>query len=350
MHGGLARLVQEDGLAGVTSNPIIFEKAITGTSEYDNALRQLLTNNGQLTPQALYDELATEDVRMAADVLRPTYEQTGGLDGFVSIEPPPQLTKDTDGTIAEARRIWQRVNRPNLMIKVVATPEGISAVEQLISERINVNITLIFSQRHYEAVAQAYLRGLERSPDPAGTASVASFFVSRIDTAVDRALETNGSPEAMSLRGRIAIANAKIAYRGFQEIFHGDAFRGLFNCGAHAQRVLWASTGTKNANYRDVLYIEELIGPQTVNTMPPNTLDAFRRHGLIRGVTLSENVDEASDQLSRLTKLGIDIDAIAEKLQVDGIAAFASAYDRVTSALDKRGAGVAAGATRDARR
>lgn len=334
--GDLKRLIDEDGLAGVTSNPSIFEKAIDGSPDYDEPLSRLLRHDAQFTPQEIYDKLAIEDVRMAADVLRPTYEESGGTDGFVSIEPPPQLTSDAAGTVAEARRIWKEVNRPNLMIKVVATGEGISAVQQLISEGINVNITLMFSQRHYETVAQAYLRGLEHSHEPARIASVTSFFVSRIDTAVDRALEANGSAEALALRGKIAIANAKIAYRRFREIFDGDTFRHLRNRGAHPQRVLWASTGTKNPAYRDVLYIEELIGPETVNTMPPATLDAFREHGNVRGATVLEGVSEAEKQLHNLASFGIDLNETAEKLQRDGIAAFASAYDRVIAALEKK--------------
>ncbi|HZQ54135.1 MAG TPA: transaldolase [Bryobacteraceae bacterium] len=339
--GGLKRLIDDYGVAGVTSNPSIFEKAIDDSTDYDEALNSLLRCDAQFAPQDAYDKLAIEDVRMAADVLRPTYEASGGSDGFVSIEPPPQLTRDTARTVAEAWRLWKEVNRPNLMIKVVATKEGVSAVQQLISEGINVIITLMFSQRHYEAVAQAYLRGLEHARDPARIASVASFFVSRIDTAVDRALEANGSPEALSLRGKIAIANAKIAYRRFREIFDGDAFRHLRNRGARVQRVLWASTGTKNPEYRDVLYIEELIGPETVNTMPPDTLDAFRQHGNVRGATVLEGVSEAEKQLRSLATFGIDLDEIAEKLQRDGVAAFANAYDRVTAALDKKSKAIA---------
>jgi transaldolase len=340
--GGLKRLIREDGLTGVTSNPSIFEKAIDGSSDYDNDLRDAPGHHAHVEPRVLYDTLAIEDVSMAADLLRPAYEQSGGADGFVSLEPPPQLTRNTAGTITEGRRLWQAVNRPNLMIKVVASPEGIPAVEQLIGEGINVNITLMFSQRHYEAVAQAYLRGLARCPEPARIASVASFFVSRIDTAVDRALEADGSGEALALRGKIAIANAKVAYRRFREIFYGEAFAALRRRGAHVQRVLWASTGGKNPAYRDVLYVEELIGPDTVNTIPPNTLDAFRQHGRVRGATVLEGTMDAEEQLRRLTALGIDLDSITEQLQVDGIAAFANAYDRVLAALDKKSRAVAA--------
>jgi transaldolase len=334
--GGLNRLVAEDGLRGVTSNPSIFERAIDESTDYDEALRELLVANPNRGARVLYDELSIEDVRNAADILRPAYDESASADGFVSIEPPPQLTQDTARTIAEARRLWRAINRPNLMIKVVATSEGIAAVEALISEGINVNITLMFSLRHYEAVANAYLRGLERCREPGKVGSVASFFVSRVDTEADRALEAIGTADALALRGKVAIANAKMAYRRFREIFHGEPFRTLRRRGAHVQRPLWASTSTKNPNYRDVMYIEELIGPDTVNTIPPVTLDAFRDHGHVRGATVAEGWTEASDVLSRLTRLTIDLGAITERLQTEGIATFATAYDRVLAAVDKK--------------
>jgi transaldolase len=340
--GGLKRLIAEDGLTGVTSNPSIFEKAIDGSRDYDEALRQVALHS-DVEPHIIYDTLAIEDVRAAASLLRPVYDETGGADGFVSLEPPPQLTRDTGSTVTEARRLWRAVNVPNLMIKVVASREGIPAVEQLIREGINVNITLMFSQRHYEEVAQAYLRGLGRCRQPSRIASVASFFVSRIDTVVDRALEANGSMEALELRGKIAIANAKLAYRRFSEIFHGEAFAMLRERGAHVQRVLWASTGVKNPRYRDVLYAEELIGPDTVNTIPPETLDAFRRYGKVRGATVLENLAEAEAQLRSLRSFGINLDDISEKLQLDGIAAFAAAYDKVVAALNKKSHAIVAG-------
>jgi transaldolase len=254
----------------------------------------------------------------AANLLWPIYDKTGGADGFVSLEPPPQLTTDTGGTVTEARRLWRAVNVPNLMIKVVASREGVPAIEQLIGEGINVNITLMFSQRHYEEVAQAYLRGLARCREPAKIASVASFFVSRIDTVVDHALEENGSAEALELRGKIAIANAKVAYRRFCEIFHGEVFGALRDRGAHRQRVLWASTGVKNPRYRDVLYVEELIGSDTVNTIPPDTLESFRQHGTVRGATVLENLVEADEQLRSLQTLGINLDDISEKAPTGG--------------------------------
>jgi transaldolase len=258
------------------------------------------------------------------------------LDGFVSIEPPPQLTRDTQASIDEAQRLWRTVNRPNLMIKVVATKEGVRAVEALIAAGVNVNITLMFSLSHYEAVASAYMRGLQRCNEPAKIASVASFFVSRVDTEVERALEALGSPQALALRGNIAIANAKKVYQRFREIFFSDEFSALRRRGARVQRPLWASTSTKNPQYRDVLYVEELIGPDTVNTLPLPTLKAFRDHGRVRGDTVQENLSIAEDQLRTLSNLGIDLDAITEKLQVDGVASFASAYDRVLAALEKK--------------
>ena len=332
LGGELKRLVEQDGLGGVTSNPTIFEKAIDGGGQYDEAMLA----RGTPEPRTIYDEIAIEDVRNAADVLRPVYESSGGADGFVSLEPPPQLTADTKGTIQEARRLHGMVNRPNLMIKVVATKDGVTAVEALIAEGLSINITLIFSLQHYEAVAAAYIRGLQRCQSPDKVASVASFFVSRVDTQVDKALAAIGSPEALVLRGKIAIANAKAMYQRFRHIFSGDEFAALRRRGARVQRPLWASTGTKNPAYSDVLYVEELIGPETVNTIPPDTLDAFRDHGRVRGDTVLENLAEAASQLRALSTLGIDLSAITDKLQIDGVASFASAYDRVLDAIAKK--------------
>lgn len=335
--GGLRSLITEDGLRGVTSNPTIFEKAIDGSTDYDAGLAELLRRNPRASAKDLYDALAIEDVRNAADILRPSYEESQGADGFVSLEPPPQLTGNSAATLAEARRLWWAVDRPNLMIKVVATAEGVAAVEALIAEGINVNITLMFSLRHYEAVANAYIRGLERCRRPERAASVASFFVSRVDTRVDRALEAAGGQEALALRGTIAIANAKTVYQRFREVFHGDPFSAQRKRGARAQRPLWASTSVKNARYRDVMYVEELIGPDTVNTMPLATLEAFRSHGRIRGDTVLEAPDQARNALRKLVELGIDLDAIAGELQTDGISAFARDYERVCAALERKG-------------
>ncbi len=334
--GGLRSMMRKDGLRGVTSNPSIFEKSIDTGSDYDDELQDFLARNPGAGANEIYDALAVSDVRSAADALRPEYEESRGADGFVSIEPPPQLTRDTDSTLAEARRLWQTVSRPNLMIKVVATPEGVKAVETLISEGINVNITLMFSMRHYEAVAGAYIRGMERCRQPEKVASVASFFVSRVDAQVDKALEANGASEALALRGKIAIANAKLVYRRFREIFHGDAFSTLRKRGARVQRPLWASTSTKNPNYRDVLYVEELIGPETVNTLPLATLEAFRDHGRVRGATVLEDWTNAEQELGALAGLGIDLNAITERLQVDGVELFAEAYRKVMATLEKK--------------
>ena len=335
LSGELKRLVEEDGLRGVTSNPTIFEKAIAGSTDYDDAFRALLAKNPNADAGYLYEPLAIEDIQMAADVLRSVYDSTHGDDGYVSLEVSPHLAHDTEATINEARRLRAAVGRPNLLIKVPATPEGIPAIEQLIAEGININVTLMFSMTHYESVARAYIKGLERCADPAGVASVASFFVSRVDTAVDKELEAIGTPEAKALMGKIAIANSKVVYRRFQEIFHGEGFVALRQRGARVQRPLWASTGTKNPAYSDVLYVENLIGPETVNTLPPDTINAFREHGRVPGATVKE-ADAADAQLARLSALGIDLDRITEKLQVDGVAAFAASFDQLMAALDKK--------------
>lgn len=337
--GELGRLVEEDGLCGVTSNPTIFEKAIAGSRDYDDELHAILTDNPRGEPRTLYELSAIRDIQMAADVLKPVYDNTGGADGFVSLEVSPHLAHDIDGTLGEVRRLWRAVARPNVMIKVPATAQGVPAVEALIAEGININITLMFSLRHYEAVAQAYLSGLTRSATPERVASVASFFVSRVDTVVDRELEAIGTPQALALRGQSAIANARLVYRRFREIFYGEAFSRLRRQGARVQRPLWASTGTKNPAYSDVFYVEGLIGPDTVNTLPPATLDAFRDHGQASRATVSESWDEAESCLAQLQELGIDLVAVTEKLQTDGVAAFTASYDQLLAALaQKRGA------------
>jgi transaldolase/glucose-6-phosphate isomerase len=334
--GGLKRLVDDDGIRGVTSNPTIFEKAIAGSTDYDQALRAMLAENPNADLEKLYEPLAIEDIQMAADVLRPVYDATNGDDGYVSLEVSPHLAHDTEKTISEAKRLRAAVNRPNLMIKVPATPAGVPAIEELIAAGININVTLMFSMAHYEAVARAYVKGLERCGDPAKVASVASFFVSRVDTVVDKTLEAIGTPEAKALLGKIAVANSKVVYRRFLEIFHGEGFVSLRQRGARVQRPLWASTGTKNPAYSDVLYVENLIGPETVNTLPPDTIDAFRDHGKIPGPTVKEGFDEADATLSRLSGLGIDLNAITEKLQQDGVAAFSTSFDQLMAALDKK--------------
>jgi transaldolase/glucose-6-phosphate isomerase len=333
--GDLKRLVEEDGLGGVTSNPTIFDKAIAGSDDYDDGLRRTLSAEPRIETRTLFERLAVEDVQMAADVLRPVYDRTEGGDGFVSIEVSPQLADDTAGTMNEARRLWKAVGRPNLMVKVPATKEGLPAIEGLLAEGLNINITLMFSLAHYEAVVQAFLRGMAKAADPRRVASVASFFVSRVDTKVDRALDTIGTPEAKALRGKAAVANARHVYRRFREIFYGEPFAALKKKGARVQRPLWASTSTKDPAYSDVLYVEELIGPDTINTTPPSTLNAFRDHGEVRP-TLETGQAEAEEALGRLARLGIDLGTVGEELLNEGVAAFAESYDKLMQSLDEK--------------
>lgn len=340
--GELARLIAADGLRGITVNPTILEKAIAGSSDYDDDIRRRLEAEVAQDVGDLYETLAIEDVQMAADVLRPVFDETEGADGFVSLEVSPRLAHDAAGTVAEARRLWHAIGRPNTMIKVPATPEGPAAIEALTAEGVNVNVTLIFSLRDYEAAAQAFLRGLARYPNPGRVASVASFFVSRVDAAVDRLLEEIGTADALSLRGRIAIAQCKVAYQKFREIFHGGPFAPLRRRGGRPQRLLWASTGTKNPSYSDVMYIEELIGPETVTTVPPATLDAFRSHGKIRE-SLTDDVSGAQAALARLSRLGVDLRAITERLVVDGVAAFLASFDHLRAALEEKRRAIMAG-------
>ncbi|WP_376791028.1 transaldolase [Thermoflexus sp.] len=337
--GELARWI-ERGVTGVTSNPTIFERAITTSPAYDDAIRKELARDPEIDSVALYEALAIEDIRMAADLLRPVYEATEGADGFVSLEVSPHLADDTEGTIAEARRLWRMVDRPNLMIKVPATPAGIPAIEALIAEGVNVNVTLIFSPAHYEAAAEAYWRGLRRRAesgrDLRGVASVASFFVSRIDTAVDRELESLGTPEARALLGKIALAVARRVYRIFRERFLPSVFPDLQARGARAQRVLWASTSTKNPSYSDVKYVEGLIAPDTVNTAPMATLQAFEDHGQVSEAAAWEGWEEAEADLAALARLGIPLEEILNRLQAEGVAAFTRSYETLLGALERK--------------
>jgi transaldolase len=333
--GGLARLVEADGVRGVTSNPSIFQQAIAASREYDGAIEALIAERPTVTAAELYESLAMADIRAAADILRPVYEGSSGSDGFVSLEVSPRLARDAAATVVEARRLWREVARPNLMVKVPATDECIPAIETLLAEGVNVNATLIFSLRHYEAVAAAYLRGVARAAQPSRVASVASFFVSRLDTVVDAELERRGTEEALALRGRAAIANALRAFDRFRELFHGAPFAPLASRGAHVQRPLWASTSTKNPAYRDVLYFEELVGPETVNTIPLPTLEAFRDHGRPRP-SLAAGAAAAEPTVARLAALGIDLASVGERLQVDGVAAFAASFDALLGALAVR--------------
>jgi transaldolase len=343
--GRLAALLDRAALSGVTSNPSIFHSAMTTGRSYDAPIAALAARG--LGAEEIYETLAVEDIRMACDVLRPVYDREHGGDGFVSLEVSPHLARDTDGTTAAARRLHGLVDRPNLMIKVPGTPEGVPAIETLLAEGIAINVTLLFSVEAYESVAHAYLRGLERrvaagqAPD---SPSVASFFVSRIDSLVDSRLEkvageTDGDAaraEINALRGRAAIANAKLAYRSFQRIFEGPAFAALKARGARVQRPLWASTSTKNPAYADIMYVEPLVGPDTVNTMPPETMDAFLDHGKVVPGTVREGVAEAEALFRRLDGLGIPMAAVTQQLLDEGIAKFVQPYDKLLATLEAK--------------
>ena len=340
-RGELRRLIEQDGLTGVTSNLVTFEKTVDDSSDYDDAFDRLIEIETHIDAQAIHERMNIVDVRMAADELRPVFDRTHGADGFASIEISPYLAHDTQASIAEARRLWDRVHRPNLMVEIPATPDGIPAIEVLLADGINVNVTLVFSLAHYDAVVHAYLRGIERTPDPARTASVVSVSVSEIDTAVDRELLRIGTPQALALRGEIAIAGARQIYRRFCGIFHSDRFAGLRLRGVRPQRVLWASTATRNGSSSGVRYIEDLIGPDTIVAAPPATLDAFRRQGQVRGITLHQNLAESEAAISGLQSLGLDLNTVTERLQSDGVAAFAASLDKLLATLDrKRGARV----------
>ena len=344
--GELKRLIDEDGLRGITSNPSIFEKAIAGSTDYADFLDQLRAQG--LSSGDMYERIAVRDIQDSADLLLPVYKATNKRDGYVSLEVSPTLARDTKATIEEARRLWKTVARPNIMIKVPGTPEGVPAVRQLISEGININITLLFAQEAYVKVAEAYVDGLELAQkagkDISGIASVASFFVSRIDTLVDsmidERLKTATPPQQdqellRSLHGKVAIANAKQAYRYYQKMIETPRWKALAAKGAQVQRLLWASTSTKNPKYRDVLYIEELIGPDTVNTIPPATIDAFRDHGAVRR-TLDADVAAADATMSNLEKAGISMQKVTDKLLEDAIKLFADAFEKLLAAVEQK--------------
>lgn len=333
-EGELARLVTEDGLTGVTSNPTIFEKAITGGAAYDEAIADAVRGHPEWDAAELFNHLAVEDIRAAADVLRPVYDASAGQDGMISIEVSPTLAHDAAGTVAEARKLHAWVDRPNVMIKVPATQEGLSAIETLIADGININVTLLFAVERYAAVAEAFIKGLEQraaAGQPVDhVASVASFFVSRVDTAVDQQLESLSA--GAELQGKIAIANARAAYALFLEIFDGPRFSALKAAGAQVQRLLWASTGTKNPDYSDVLYVEELIAERTVNTMPPATYEAYRDHGE-PAARLLAGLDDAPRLLQQVAELGVDLPAITAQLEREGVDAFISSYQNLLQAL-----------------
>ena len=348
--GELKKLIDDDGLAGVTSNPAIFQKAIAGNHDYDEAIRTL-AQAGKSTP-AIYQALTVEDVQRAADLFRPLYDREKGRDGFVSLEVNPHLARDTQATINEARHLWQVLSRPNVLIKVPATQEGLPAIRELINEGLNVNVTLLFGLDRYREVAEAYIKGLEaraaQGRPLSRVASVASFFLSRIDVLLDPGLEklaAAGGPGARTARdliGQVAIASARTAYTIYQEIFGSERFKQLAAQGARPQRLLWASTSTKNPAYPDVKYVEPLIGPDTVNTLPPETLEAYRDHG-DPAPRLTEGADRAAGVLSRLAELGLDLDQATQQLENEGVEKFNQPFDSLMATLEDKRREVLAG-------
>jgi transaldolase/glucose-6-phosphate isomerase len=343
--GDLSKKIAEDDLRGVTSNPTIFEKAITGSTDYDEQMRTLVQQGASVSD--IYEALVLDDIRTAADILKPVYDKTDGVDGYISLEVSPRLAYDTAGTIEEATRLFRTLNRPNVMIKIPAAQEGLPAIEECIYRGININVTMIFSIENYEQVAEAFIKGLERRAAEGKTvdhiASVASFFVSRVDTAIDSDLEYRArhaqTPEEKAtleaLAGRAAVANAKLAYQKFKEIFRGERFGKLKEKGAQVQRCLWASTGTKNPQYSDVLYVDNLIGPETVNTIPPQTYTAFRDHGKV-APTLEANLAEARSTIAQLAEIGINLEEVTDKLQKDGLAAFVGSFDTLIESIEAK--------------
>jgi len=345
-NGQLARLVAEADVVGVTSNPTIFEKAISGSAEYASQIEDIRRETPELPARQVYERLITKDIQDTADVLRPTFDRTHGGDGYVSVEVSPEVANDTNATVAEARHLWEVIARPNLMIKVPGTGAGVPAVRSLTAEGINVNITLLFGREMYEAVAGAYIEGLEdRVGRPGGEAeidqiaSVASFFVSRIDTSVDKLLDekmkraTGGERQRLErLYGKTAIANARLAYQSYKRIFTGARWEALAEKGARKQRLLWASTSVKNPRYRDVMYVEELIGAETIDTMPVETLTAFRDHGQARA-SLESDVEQAKATLAELESAGISLREVTDDLIVEGIQKFQEPYDKLIATL-----------------
>jgi transaldolase len=335
--GELRRMMEEDAVVGVTSNPTIFQKAMSEGGWYDDQLREVLDKEDDL--KEIFLRLAFDDIGEACDLLRPVWDRTDGLDGYVSLEVDPTFANDTDATIEEAQRFHDTVERPNLYVKIPATGEGLPAIEEMISRGKNINVTLIFGLERYAEVAEAYIRGLERlvvaGGDPSTVVSVASFFVSRVDTEADKRLDAIGGYD--HLKGRLAIANAKLAYQRYKEIFAGPRWEPLKAKGATPQRCLWASTSTKNPEYRDVMYVEELIGPETVNTMPKETIEAFQDHGVVR-LTLEEGLDEARRLFEELAEAGIDYDDVTRVLEEEGVQKFADSFRHLLDGIAaKRG-------------
>jgi transaldolase len=338
--GELKRMMEEDAVTGVTSNPTIFQKALSSGDAYDDDMRTLLEKTDD--PSEIFFSLALQDIRDACDILKPAYDASNGIDGYVSMEVEPGIAYDTERTFAQARWIAKEVDRPNLYVKIPATMPGLPAIEDCTAHGTSINITLIFSLERYKAVVEAYIRGLERlvagGGDPSQVVSVASFFVSRVDTEADKRLE--GHPE---LQGKLAIANAKLAYQHYLQAFSGPRWEFLEGKGAHKQRCLWASTSTKNPAYRDVIYVEELIGPDTVNTMPLETIEAFQDHGEVRGDTVLEGVDEARELLVELEQAGVSYDDVVETLEQEGVQKFADSFEQIVESIRaKRGALAAA--------
>jgi transaldolase len=341
--GLFGRLIDEDGLSGATGNPTIFEHSITHDTTYDEQMQQLLALGKN--SQEIYEALAMTDVSTVADLLRPTYDRTNGQDGFVSIEVSPYLAQDTEGTLSEVRRFWETIARPNLMVKIPSTPAGVPAIRKALAEGININITLIFSIENYGQVAEAYLGALEersaKGQDISGIASVASFFVSRVDVLVDNLLEEkmkavgSSTQQLKVLEGKAAIANARLAYQEFKRLFSGPRFEALKQRRARVQRPLWASTGTKNPAYRDVLYVEELIGPDTVNTMPLTTIERFHDHGRVR-LSIEDQLPEAQAQLAALADAGINYEQVTRQLQEEGVQKFIDSFHKLFECIDKK--------------
>ena len=336
-EGGLKRLIDEDGITGVTSNPSIFEKAMGHGDAYDSALADFDKAHPEASTMARYEHLAVQDIQDAADTLRPVYDRLDAKDGYVSLEVSPYLANDADGTREEAARLWHEVHRPNLMIKIPGTEAGVPAIAATIAAGINVNVTLLFAIEAYKKVAMAFVEGLEKrvaDGQPIDRiASVASFFVSRIDTKIDDAIDAGtGGEEAKALKGKVVIANAKLAYAWWQEFSASDRWQALAAKGAMPQRLLWASTGTKNPDYSDVLYLDTLIGPETVNTVPPKTLDAYRDHGTA-AETLTQDVDGARKVLADADRLGLDLDGVTDTLVIEGVASFSKSFDDLLAAI-----------------
>jgi transaldolase len=335
-EGGLTRLMEEDAVVGVTSNPTIFQKALAEGDAYDEQMREVIANESDNTEVFL--QLATRDVSDACDLLRPVWDRGGGRDGYVSIEVTPDLAYDTEGTIAQAQRLHEWIDKPNLLVKIPATEPGLGAIEEMIARGRSINVTLTFSLHRHAQVAEAYLRGLERlvesGGDPTTVASVASFFVSRVDTEVDNRLDAVGGHD--ELLGRTAVANAKLAYRHYLETFAGDRWEALAAKGATPQRCLWASTSTKNPAYRDTLYVEELIGRDTVNTMPDSTIEDFQDHGEIRGLTVEEDVEGARATLEALAKAGVDYDDVTATLEREGVEKFDASFKELLDEVARK--------------